>query len=452
MKPATTNLLQPTSHERNTTPMLKFPYCKTIFRRLLAAAVVALALCVPPSVEAACNVHGVLFKEIKLTGPEYLGVGCSGTFKVTVESEAVLGDGATVWVSIKKQEGSDGDVEGLPVENVPVVIAPESKVGSATFSLTGKTHTSTIKKNVTLVATLVDGEHKPEDGEEDGANDCVDKHEVIVYDVNLNVSRTLLTLKHDNKCNLEVIVLPADLPVQAYRIDIKRRSEGDESWLVLKEGKEWKPWRVVIAGKFHLRGWAKINEDTECYSENIDIDVRFPSYSQIEGDATVRGATDQLWEQTKNDCTEDPNRRREWGFWIRLNTLRDVYTRSENVVGTWAHPGDEANIGLGTHRPAENPNPPANRRSGAVYTVASFHTHTPTTYRPGESSREVGPSDRDKDFDTKQEVPGIVYDYIHTHIIFDGTKHRAYIPFGHPKDAPARRYFSEGHYRRPTPE
>jgi hypothetical protein len=442
MKPATTNLLQPTSHERNTTPMLKFPYCKTIFRRLLAAAVVALALCVPPSVEAACNVHGVLFKEIKLTGPEYLGVGCSGTFKVTVESEAVLGDGATVWVSIKKQEGSDGDVEGLPVENVPVVIAPESKVGSATFSLTGKTHTSTIKKNVTLVATLVDGEHKPEDGEEDGANDCVDKHEVIVYDVNLNVSRTLLTLKHDNKCNLEVIVLPADLPVQAYRIDIKRRSEGDESWLVLKEGKEWKPWRVVIAGKFHLRGWAKINEDTECYSENIDIDVRFPSYDDIEGDATVRGATDQLWKQTKDDCTEDPNRRRELGFWIRLNTTTDTYEHTTVIEGPWAEPEDGAVIDYPV-RPADSPATPAPNAEGATYSVSFFHTHTPTTYRT--KWRLVGPSDRDNEFNTADKVPGIVYDYIESPT---GSKR---IPAGHPKDAPAQRYPSLGFYRRPTP-
>jgi hypothetical protein len=443
-----TNLLQATSHERNTTPMLKSPPCKTIFQRLLAAAVVALALCVPPSAEAACNVHGVLFKEIKLTGPEYLGVGCSGTFKVTVESEAVLGDGATVWVSIKKQAGSDGDVDGLPVENVPVVIAPESKVGSATFSLTGKTHTSTIKKNVTLVATLVDGEHTPEDGEEDGANDCVDTHEVIVYKVDLDVSKTVLTLKHDRQSDLEVRVTPDDLTVQTYRIYIKRRSQGDSEWTVLKYGKELKPWNAIIAGKFHLRGWVRVNHNSNCYSEIHDVDVQFPSYSQIEGDLAVRAMMEEAWNLTLDACTEEPNERREFGFWIQLDTRADSYTRvGPMTMGPVAAPDGNVGIGLGD-RPADSPTDPRPSSSqGARYPVASFHTHTPTTYLPG-LSRGVGPSPPDRAHDTKNEVPGVVYDYIATQTI----DNQGYIPMGHPKGAPAKRYYSAGYDRRPTPE
>ena len=55
-----------------------------------------------------------------------------------------------------------------------------------------------------------------------------------------------------------------------------------------------------------------------------------------------------------------------------------------------------------TNRPAD--------KAGQLYTVASFHTHTPTAYRP--TGRGVGPSDADQRADRADNVVGLVYDYI----------------------------------------
>jgi hypothetical protein len=47
--------------------------------------------------------------------------------------------------------------------------------------------------------------------------------------------------------------------------------------------------------------------------------------------------------------------------------------------------------------------------SGANYTVGSFHTHTPTTFR--DVGRPVGASAGDTSADTTDNVTGLVYDY-----------------------------------------
>jgi hypothetical protein len=47
--------------------------------------------------------------------------------------------------------------------------------------------------------------------------------------------------------------------------------------------------------------------------------------------------------------------------------------------------------------------------AGDWVTVASFHTHTPTRFRP--VGRVVGPSGADNTADTNDNVTGLVYDY-----------------------------------------
>ncbi|HPF98822.1 MAG TPA: hypothetical protein PLE77_02055 [Kiritimatiellia bacterium] len=269
---------------------------------------------------------------------------------------------------------------------------------------------------------------------------------VTVLSVDLEASQNLLTLKHDRDCNLEVKTTPATgTTVDEYRIDIKRTNSA--TWYVLSTNKTMTPWHANVAGGFHLRGMAKIG-GTECYSTNIVIVNQFPTYAQIEGDADVRTATDTEWANTLTDCTETPtNQRRERGFWILLNTTSNAYDHGAVVTGAWSGPTGGASIIL-PPRPADIPSSPLPNADGATYSVASFHTHTPTTYTtnylPG-TTRDVGPSPYDNTADTADDVPGVVYDYT------GSPAGSGSIPMGYPEASPAQRYLSLGVNRRTTP-
>lgn len=257
-----------------------------------------------------------------------------------------------------------------------------------------------------------------------------DSVNVIIFKIDLDVQKTTLTLKHDCESNLGVKLLPTTLSAQEYRIMIRRSNVG--TWYVLSTNQKEEPWRFVIAGRFKLRGMAKL-QGTEWFSEEKSVEVRFPTYTQIEGDSDVQRATDREWANTLEDCTPDPNRRRERGFWIRLNTTTNRYEHTSVVTGPWVGPDEGASISLGP-RPADNPTDPAPNATGATYTVSSFHTHTPTAYRP--VGRSVGPLPDDQAADRRDNVVGIVYDYI------ESPPGSGTIPSGHPENSPARRYHS----------
>ena len=262
--------------------------------------------------------------------------------------------------------------------------------------------------------------------------------------VELQVDKTVLTLKHDCEAKISVLIEPSDVVVDACRIEIKRASGG--SWCILAKNQVLDPWRFRIAGKFKARGVA-----TVCGKEHLtpekDVEVRFPSYSDITGDSSVKSALDAAWAATKGDCTEKPvNRRRELAFWIRLDTKTNWYVIDATVYGSWAGPGDGASATVSA-RPDDNPKDPDACEKGAVYPVAMFHTHTSTEFRaaavPKGSVREVGPSSADNRFHSGQNVAGIVYDYL-------APTGKA-IPMGHPTGSAATLYQSMGVDRRPTP-
>jgi len=187
-----------------------------------------------------------------------------------------------------------------------------------------------------------------------GPTSCSASSTGVVLKVELEASKNLLTLKHDRDCNLEVKTTPATgITVDEYRIDIKRTNSA--TWYVLSTNKTMTPWHGNIAGGFHLRGMAKIG-GTECYSTNIVVVNQFPTYTQIEGDADVRTATDTEWANTLTDCTETPNQRRERGFWVRVNTASNAYEHDAVVTGDWVGPDDGASIGF-PDRPADVPSP-----------------------------------------------------------------------------------------------
>lgn len=265
------------------------------------------------------------------------------------------------------------------------------------------------------------------------------------FSVDLVMEKTKLTLNHDSQSRLEVTVTPDGATVDEYRIEVKRASGGP--WCILDKTSVLAPWVARIAGKFKLRGVAKINAK-EISSGEKDVEVQFPTYNEIVGDPAVQSATSDAWCNTLNDCTSSPNQRREHGFWIRLNTLSDAYEFGPTVYGSWSGPTGGAGVNL-PPRPADIPATPSPSDHGATYYVASFHTHTPTEFRTGPglvgSVRPIGPSGADNNADNTDDVPGVVYDFV------ESPAGSGSIPMGHHKTSPAQLYFSAGKTRRTTP-
>ena len=271
-----------------------------------------------------------------------------------------------------------------------------------------------------------------------------DKIKMTVFKIDIDTSKNTLRLKHDREAKLEVKVYPSDISASEYKIDTRRAAE--TTWYVLATPANGvvDPWQAKIAGNFKLRGNAKIKNIWYSTSKVRlkDIEVRFPTFSDIIGDATVQGAISTEWASTLADCTDTPtNQRRERGFWIQLNTQTNNYNTTGATTGPWVGPGTTASISLGT-KPSDNPATPAPNAAGATYTIASFHTHTPTTYRA--VGRGIGPSGGDIASDNGDNVAGIVHDYV------ESPAGSGNIPAGHSEGASAQNY-SSGPDRRSTP-
>lgn len=274
--------------------------------------------------------------------------------------------------------------------------------------------------------------------------------------VELEVEQAVRTLKHECANRLTVVITPASCRATEYKIEIQSASGG--AWLVLSQRRSY-PWLVRIAGKFKVRGMARI-EGAEVQSGTKDVEVQFPTYAQIVGDGAVQGATRKEWRQTVKDCSnkpgrdhsgvQQPNRRRERGFFIRIDTRNNRYVFTNRVTGIWVGPGEGAAVALGA-RPPDDPENPKPNAKGSKYVVASFHTHTSTSLRRGPGARAVGPSDTDDKNNQKRQVPGVVYDYVATQPPRPPNAPLGSIPMGHPKEAAARLYRSLGVDRRPTP-
>ena len=146
----------------------------------------------------------------------------------------------------------------------------------------------------------------------------------------------------------------------------------------------------------------------------------FPSFLRILTSPTVQFRVHQAWLQTLAACT--PTARREQGFWITWNSRWGSFSTTGAATGPVVGPADGATIDL--------PAKPAD--SHPTYTVASFHTHTPTTYRT--VGRAVGPSGADLAADASDNVAGIVYDFWG-----DGSGN---LPAGRSRAWPARLYES----------
>jgi hypothetical protein len=198
-----------------------------------------------------------------------------------------------------------------------------------------------------------------------------------------------------------------------------------------------------LAGNFKVRVIARVPRPPfRLVSRANPLEVRFPTRDQISNDRAVQSIALDAWSLTLSYA--NPQLRREVGFWISLDTCSARYDHTRPILGPEVGPRDDASVNLGL-RPADNPKNPRLADHCATYMVASFHTHTPTTYRePIGESRLVGPSRQDKANANNRKLPGFVFDYA------ANPPGSMRIPFGYRKDEAAFLY-RYGPLRRPTP-
>jgi hypothetical protein len=236
---------------------------------------------------------------------------------------------------------------------------------------------------------------------------------------------------------LQANVIPPGTTVTNFKFEIKRTSE--TTWTTLANGPN-KSFKLTarIPGFFNVRVTATMG-GKQIVSGAKNLEVQFPSFDDVVANADVQKFTDASWKSTLAATTK--TKRREEGFWIQLDTKTGKFTHTAKVLGPVVGPTQTGSVNLGT-RPKDNPAKPGLLAS-AVFAVASFHTHTPTTFRP--VGRPVGPSSTDNQADEHDDVTGVVYDYI------ENPAGSGTIPAGYPLNSPAKRYHS-GPTRRSTPK
>lgn len=258
---------------------------------------------------------------------------------------------------------------------------------------------------------------------------------VVAYELGLSLSKSNLTLKHDCDTEFTVVANPSS-ELSTPMIQVRRNDIGASNWpnwMDLVSGSGSIDWKARVAGIFKLRIKALV-AGTEYFSNENDLTVEFPTYDQITADATVRTAMNNEWQATLDDCTQNPNRSRERGFWVSLDTSGDeAYSCGASVFGGWVTGPSPTSANWPTvdlgERPGSNLSDVSPISKGTVYAVSSFHTHNPPTYLT--IGYDAGPSDSDSNCDTRDNVAGIVYDYS-----------IQFIPAGYPKDSPAQLYQS----------
>ena len=263
-------------------------------------------------------------------------------------------------------------------------------------------------------------------------------------DCTLNVSRQILTLKHDNQAYLSVLHPNSpNVSVSGSTIQIRRQNES--TWYDLGMLSNLSPWTARVAGHFELRALSTADGRTVT-SGVATVEVRFPDCYDISCDPDFIAAADMEWNATLDDCTDVPNRRREHGFWILLNTESNRYEFGETKLGDWATPTTNASV-RPLPRPIDFPSNPTPISPGLFYVVGWFHTHTAYVYMPTNMYRRVGPSPDDYSNNLSRQVASIVYDFIGS---FDPDNPTNRLEAGHLKSDPKQFYFVPPE-RRPTP-
>ncbi len=201
-----------------------------------------------------------------------------------------------------------------------------------------------------------------------------------------------------------------------------QRAEGDEDEAAATEGEG--DWNAPIEDEADTRAEGTL-ENSGRKSEIRRVSatgtiqrVTFPRYAAIV--AAMRSDFDADWQATLAATTKTS--RREQGFWVQWDSSSKAYSVTGRAIAPTVDNATGATINL--------PNKPAD--AGNVYTIASFHTHTPTANRA--VGRPVGPSGADISADATDNVAGVVYDYVEAK--------GGNIPAGHPLNSRAQLYSS----------
>lgn len=263
--------------------------------------------------------------------------------------------------------------------------------------------------------------------------------------------RSPLTLKHDDQTSFSIV--HDNAPGETHgdgTIEIRYKN-GDGEWWSLGAESELQPWTARFPGVFEVRG--RISSGGNAFTTPVrDLTVQFPSVDEIRLDPDVIRRAELEWRATLDDCSTNWGWTRERGYWIALDTKTSLYSAMNPTNGDWAV-GDEIDaVDLGP-RPPDLWADTSDHTAGAIYVVASFHTHPPTACwsGSGEPGRPVGPSeDGDVPLTAARHVPGLVFDYV-ADLVFSANWHTNGIPAGWPTNSPARIYPVVPPERRPLP-
>jgi hypothetical protein len=233
--------------------------------------------------------------------------------------------------------------------------------------------------------------------------------------------------------------VPPGVTISNYKFEMQRETE--TTWHEMQTGTSAvynkKP---KVAGKFKVVAILSVNgQDVRTNEE--DLEVRFPNGSVILGGTGVQARMNQAWQDTLNATTTTS--RREEGYYITLDTDSENYSITAHTIGTPV----ANNVGavwdtVTVPRPPDVPAAPV-PTDKPTYTVAWYHTHTPTTHRT--LGRGVGPSSADFTFGSSIDIPGYAHDYTAAPT-GSGT-----IPAGHPMNGAHQVYEVNPPDRRPTP-
>ncbi len=262
-----------------------------------------------------------------------------------------------------------------------------------------------------------------------------------VVPVELILDKTKLDLLDAQKWEVKITgTLPAGA-VTNYKFEMRRMTE--TNWHQMQTGTSAvyteKP---RVAGKFKVAAVLTVSGQSVRTNE-VDLEVQFPDAAKILGGAGVQARMNQAWQDTLAATTSTS--RREEGYYITLNTDTEAYGISAHTIATPV--GNNAGASWDTVTIPRPPDIPASPvpTDKPTYTVAWYHTHTPTTHRS--VGRGVGPSPEDGLFGSHNSIniPGYAHDYI------ESPAGSGAIPAAHPLNSSAKIYNITPPDRRPTP-
>jgi hypothetical protein len=180
----------------------------------------------------------------------------------------------------------------------------------------------------------------------------------------------------------------------------------------------------------------------EGFDTTASVVVPFPTFSEIVADPGVMAQTQAAWGETLLFSRGHRSLVREEGFYILLHTDTGEYEFTPTVYG---HAFAPTAKGVGVTLP-----PPPADTPGNLYTVALFHTHVAVKDLSERLGQTVGPSTADNTTANRDQLPGLVFDYVATHELHRRGKIIPYVSGGTSFNAPAMIYPS-GPDQRPTP-